>query len=105
MEKQSLQYSSLVYGLSITGFICCCVAGFGALPSGIAYYIANAELKKFYANPDAYSNQDNLYTGKIIALIVLIINLLYLAYTVYNIYTIGWDVLMEQSRQMMEGRQ
>jgi len=102
MEKQPLQYGNLVYGLAIIGFICCCFAGFGALPAGIAYYIANAELKKFYANPDAYTNQDNLYTGKIIALVVLIINLLYFGMTLYNIYTVGWDNIMEQTRQIME---
>ncbi len=102
MEKQPLQYSSLVYGLSITGFICCCFAGFGALPAGIAYYIAHSELKKFYKNPEIYGNQDNLYTGKIVALVVLIINIVYLGITAYNIYTIGWGNLLEQSRQMME---
>ncbi len=103
MEKQQLQYATLIYGLSIFALLCCCFAGFGVLPAGIAYFIAHSELKKYYANPDLYDNQDSLYTGKIIAMVALAINILYFVYTAYNIYTIGWDVLMEQSKEMMEG--
>ena len=102
MEKQPLQYSTLVYILAVLGLPLCCCAGAGVIPSAIGYFIANTELKKFYANPNKYSNQDNIYTGKIIALVVLIINLIYIALTIYNIYTVGWDNIMEESRQMME---
>lgn len=101
IETQKLQHSNLIYGLSILALLCCCFAGFGALPAGIAYYLALSELNKYYANPEMYTNQDNIYTGKIIALVALAINILYFAYTAYSIYTIGWDVLMEQSQQMM----
>ncbi|TYP98755.1 hypothetical protein C7447_10270 [Tenacibaculum adriaticum] len=102
MESQKLQYSTLIYVLAILGLPLCCCVGFGAIPAGIAFFIANTELKKYYANPDAYTNQDSIYTGKIIALVILIINILYITYTAYQIYTIGWDNLMEQSRQIME---
>ena len=105
MEKQPLQYSTLIYILAIISLPLCCCGGFGLVTAGIAYYLANTELKKFYANPDIYSNQDNIYTGKIIALVVLIINLLYLLYTVYMIYTIGWDTLMLQSEELMKDLQ
>ena len=102
MEKQKLQYSTLIYVLAVIGLPLCCCAGVGVIPSAIGYFIAHTELKKFYSNPEGFTNQDNIYTGKIIALVVLVINLLYIAYTAYQIYTIGWDNLMEQSRQMME---
>lgn len=102
METKQLQYGPLIYILAIIGFPLCCCAGVGVIPAGIAYFIAHTELKKYYEAPDNYSNQDNIYTGKIVALVVVIINLLYLAYTIYQIYTIGWDNLMEQSRQIME---
>lgn len=102
MEKQKLQHATLVYVLAILGLPLCCCGGFGILPAGIGFYLAHTELKKYYENPDLYNNQDNIYTAKIIALVVLVINILYFAYTAYSIYTIGWDVLMEQSRQMME---
>jgi len=99
MEKQLLQHSTLIYILAIFSLPLCCCGGFGIITAGIAYYLATTELKKFYANPDAYSNQDSIYTGKIIALVILIINALYL------IYTIGWDVLMQQSEEMMKDYQ
>lgn len=41
-------------------------------------------------------------TAKTVAMIILIINLIYLAMTIYQISTVGWDEMMEQSRQMME---
>ena len=85
MEKQPLQYSTLIYILAIISLPLCCFGGFGILTAGIAYFIANSELKKFYANPDGFSNQDNIYTGKIIALVVLIINALYMVYVAYSI--------------------
>lgn len=105
MEKQPLQHSTLIYILAVVSLPLCCCGGFGIITAGIAYYLASSELKKFYANPDNYSNQDNIYTGKIIALVVLIINALYLFYTAYMIYTIGWDELMMQSEEMMKNYQ
>lgn len=102
MEKEKLQYSTLIYVLAVLGLPLCCCAGAGVIPSAIGYFIANTELKKYYNYPDKYYDQDNIYTGKIIALVVLIINILYIGLTIYNIYTIGWDNLMEQSKQMME---
>jgi|UniRef100_UPI0040478305 hypothetical protein len=95
MERQPLQYSTLIYVLAILGLPLCCCAGFGILPAGIAYFIARSELKKFYLNPELYSNQDNIYTGKIIALIVMIINALYLGYIIYILYSLGWEVLQD----------
>ena len=104
METEKLQYASLIYILAILGLPLCCCAGFGILPAAIAFFIARSELKKYAENPDAYDNQDSIYTGKIIALVVSIINVLYLSYTIYQINNIGWDVLMEQSRQIMENQ-
>ena len=105
MEKQPLQYSTLIYVLALSSLPLCCCGGFGLITAGISYYLANTELKKFYDNPDAYSNQDAIYTGKIIALVMFIINVLYLVYTVYTIYTVGWDELMIQSEEMMKNYQ
>ena len=102
MEKQPLQYSTLIYILAIISLPLCCCGGFGIITAGIAFFIARAELNKFYDNPDAYSNQDNIYTGKIISLVVLIINALYMIYIAYSIYTIGWSELMRQSEEMMK---
>jgi len=105
MEKQPLQYSTLIYILAVISLPLCCCGGFGLITAGIAFFIARSELRKFYANPDAFSNQDNIYTGKMIALVVLIINILYLIYVAYSIYTIGWDELRIQSEEMMKNYQ
>ena len=102
MFSEKLQYEALIFILAIIGLPLCCCAGIGIIPSGIAFIIANNELKKCYNTEITYSNQNNIYTGKIIALVILIINALYLIYTIYTIYTVGWDVLMEQSRELME---
>ena len=102
MEKQPLQYSTLIYILAIISLPLCCCGGFGIITAGIAFFIARSELNKYYDNPDAYSNQDSIYTGKIISLVVLIINALYMMYVAYSIYTIGWSELMRQSEEMMK---
>ena len=101
MEKQKLN-STIVYILSILGFLCCCIFGLGIIPSGIAYFIANSKLKEASVAPENYDNFSAMKTAKTIALIVLIINAVYLVYSIYRISTVGWDEIMEQSRQMQE---
>jgi Trk-type K+ transport system membrane component len=101
MEKQKLN-STIVYVLAILGFLCCCFGGLGFIFAGIAFYIAHTKLKEAYEIPENYENIEGMKTAKIVALVVLSINLLYLIMTIYRIYTTGWDVMMEQSRQMME---
>lgn len=102
MFQEKLQYEVLIFILAIIGLPLCCCLGIGFIPSGIAFILANTELKKCYETDVRYSNQDNIYTGKIIALIVLIINVLYILLIIYRISTVGMDELMEQSRIMME---
>ena len=101
MEKQKLN-TTVVYVLSGLGLICCCIAGLGFIPAGIAFFIANQKVKEYTANPEDYENGSAMNTAKTIALVILIINVLYLAYSIYNIYTVGWDNMMNQSREMME---
>jgi Trk-type K+ transport system membrane component len=101
MEKQKLN-STIVYVLAILGFLCCCFGGVGFIFAGIAFFMAQSKLKEAYANPENYENIEGMKTAKIVALVVLIINLLYLIRIIYVISTLGWDEMMEQSRQMME---
>ena len=101
MEKQKLNVT-IVYILAILGFLCCCFGGLGFIFAGIAFFIAHSKLKEAYENPENYENIEGMKTAKIVALVVLVINLAYLIMTVYRIYTVGWDELMEQSREMME---
>ncbi|NOY47043.1 MAG: hypothetical protein GXO84_02305 [Chlorobi bacterium] len=101
MEKQKLN-STIVYVLAILGFLCCCFGGIGFIFAGIAFFMAQSKLKEAYANPENYENIEGMKTAKIIALVVLIINLLFLIRVIYVISTVGWDVMMEQSREMIE---
>lgn len=94
---------TLVYVLSIIGLLCCCFGGLGILLSAPAYFIANNQVKAAQLNPNDYEGDVNgMNTAKTVALVIMIINVLYLAYTIYQISTVGWDEMMEQSRQMME---
>ena len=94
---------TLVYVLAILGLLCCCFGGLGFILAGIAYYIAHTKIKDAVLNPDDYEGNINaMNTAKIVALVILIINLAYLLWTIYRIYTIGWDEIMEKSREMME---
>ena len=101
MEKQQLN-PTLVYVLAILGLLCCCIGGAGFIPAGIAFFIATSKLKEAQANPENFDNVSAMKTAKTVALVILVINLLYLANTIYQISTVGWDEMMEQSRQMME---
>ncbi len=101
MEKQKLN-STVIYILSILGFLCCCIGGLGIIPSGIAYFMANSKMKEASLAPENYDNFNGMKTAKMIALIVVIINAVYLAYSIYRISTVGLDGIMEQSRIMQE---
>jgi len=102
MEQQKLN-TTIIYVLAILGLLCCCFGGLGFILAGVAYYMAHTKLNEAYLNPEQYTNISGMKTAKTVALVILILNLVYLGATVYRISTIGWDVLMEQSREMMEG--
>jgi hypothetical protein len=102
MEKQKLN-TTVVYILSIFGFLCCCIPIIGIIPSAIAFFIANGKVKEWKENPENYENGNAMNTAKIIALVVLIINALYLAWSIYSIFAIGgWEAYMEETRRRME---
>ena len=104
MEQQKLS-TTTVYVLSILSLFCCCFWGFGLIFSGIAFYIAYSKLKQVQADPEDYEPNSvrAMNTAKIVAMVMLIINILYLCYTLYTIYEIGWEELMERSREFMDG--
>jgi hypothetical protein len=103
METQKLN-PTLVYVLAILGLLCCCFGGLGFILAGIAFLIAHSKLNAAKSNPENYDQASvkSMNTAKIVALIILIINILYLLKAIYSIYTIGWEEMMEQSREMME---
>jgi hypothetical protein len=69
MEKKL--NSTIVYVLSILGFLCCCFGGLGFILAGIAFYIAHTKLKEAYDDPENYEKIEGMKTDKIVALVVL----------------------------------
>jgi len=102
MEQQKLPNGILSIILSIVSLLCCCIAGIGLIPAAIAYFLANKSEKIGLQNPEQYDNMSQIKAAKILALVALIINIVYLIFTIYRIATVGWDEIMEQSRQMQE---
>jgi len=104
LEKQRLN-TTLTYVLSILGFLCCCFAGLGVIPSGIAFFISNNKLKEAYADHENYDNIDAMKTAKTVALVITIINALYLIYSIYYFASGGWEETMMKWQEAMEEMQ
>lgn len=95
--------TTLVYILSIAGFICCCwFFGASIIPTGIAFMMANSGVKKYEADPEAYSNGPAMKTAKTVAMVIFILSALYFVYSMYGLATTPWDQVVEQMRQQME---
>jgi len=102
MEHRNLPNATVIIVLGIFGYLCCCFSGLGIIPAGIAYILAIQSQKLYNENPEEFLNYDQIKTGKIVALIALILNVLIIIRIIYVISTVGWDEMMEQSREMME---
>lgn len=101
MERIRLN-TTVIYVLAGLGLLCCCVGGLGVIPAAIAFFMANSQLAKANEHPEDYENINAMNTAKTVALVVAAICLIYLLVSIYQIYNIGWDNMMEESRQMME---
>jgi uncharacterized membrane protein len=82
MEQQKLN-TAVVYVLSILGFLCCCVYGLGTILAIIAIVIASKELKKYKANPEAYSNGPAMKSAKTVAIVSLFLSFIGLAFVIW----------------------
>ena len=101
MEQQKLPNATMIIVLSIVGYLCCCFAGIGIIPSGIAFFMANKSQKMYEANPELYDNYSTIKTGKIVAMIALILNVLLVVRWIYVVATGGFDSFQEQYDEMM----
>ena len=100
MEQEKLPNGVASIVLSIVGILCCCILGSGILPAGIAYYLVSKSEKLYKSNPDGYDNYSQIKTAKIIAIVALVLNALMIIRAIYVISTVGWDEMIEQSREM-----
>lgn len=102
MEQQKLPNGTMIIVLGIFGYLCCCAAGLGIIPSGIAFYMAKKSEKLYAENPEAYDNAGQIKTGKIVALIAVILNLLMVVRWIYVIATGGVDEMQDAWKEAME---
>ncbi|GAA4810539.1 CCC motif membrane protein [Litoribaculum gwangyangense] len=95
---------TLIYVLSILGFICCCLGG--AVLSVPAYIIAHNKVKDAELNPDDYEGDlKAMKTAKIVALISAILSSLMLIRIIYVLVTSDWDELRRIFEEAMEQAQ
>jgi hypothetical protein len=72
-----------VYILSVIGIICCCVYGLGTITAIIAIVLANKELKKYNADPEAYSNGSAMKGARTFSIVSLFISFIGLAFVIW----------------------
>lgn len=102
MEQQKLPNETLIIILSIFGIICCWCFGLGLIPAIIALVLALKAQKIYRENPENYSNFSTIKAGKILAIVGIVLGLYSIGSIIYQISTVGFDVMMEQGRDMME---
>ncbi|QXP52058.1 DUF4190 domain-containing protein [Cellulophaga sp. HaHa_2_95] len=104
MEQQKLPNATMIIVLGILGYLCCCFAALGIIPSAIAFFMATKSQKLYEEKPEVYDNYNIIKTGKIVALIALILNILMVINIIYTLSTVGWEAwTSEFSRQWTEG--
>ncbi|MFI1743150.1 CCC motif membrane protein [Thalassobellus sediminis] len=95
---------TIVYVLSILGFICCCLGG--AILSVPAYIIAHNKVKDAQLNPDDYEGDiQAMKTAKIVALISAVISVLVLLRIIYVLATGDWEEFQSVIEQAIEEAQ
>lgn len=86
----------LILGIiSIVG-TCCCTGLVGLVCGLIGLSKYNKDKILYDANPTAYSDFNNLNTGRILCIIGAVLGGLQIAYTGYQIISMGWDAYIEQ---------
>lgn len=102
MEKQQLPNSTLILVFGIISIVTCCCYGIIGLIFGIiALVLASKATKLYAANPDLYSDYNNVKIGKILAIIGLVLNAIYLIYIVWLFSTLGYEGIQEMQQEMM----
>lgn len=101
MEQQKLPNATMIIVLSIVGYLCCCFAGLGIIPSAIALVMANKAQKLNNENPELYDNYSTIKTGRIVAIIAVALNVIMIVRWIYVVATGGFDSFQEQYDEMM----
>jgi polyferredoxin len=93
--------TTLVYILSVVGFLCCWLYGIGTIAAIIAVVVATKEVEKYRLNPELYLNGKAMKTAKTIAYVALLLSLLGLIpYVYYFVDPCGfWDMYLDFMNQ------
>lgn len=102
MQNQKLPNATAVLILGIISIVtCCCYGIFGLIAGGVGLMLANKDMKLYQANPDQFSNFNNLKIGRILCIIGLILSALYLIYVIFLFSTLGMEGIQQMQEEMM----
>lgn len=102
MQNQKLPNATTVLILGIVSIVtCCCYGILGLITGGIGLMLANKDMKLYNANPDQFSNYNNLKVGRILCIIGLILSALYLIYVIFLFSTLGMEGIEQMQEEMM----
>ncbi len=93
MEQQKLPNAVLALVLSIISLPLCLCYGFGVVLAIVAVVLAAMALKKYKADPEAYTGKGQAQAGLIIGIASIVINLVYLGIVIWVISLVGFENL------------
>ncbi|PVV59555.1 CCC motif membrane protein [Chryseobacterium sp. HMWF035] len=100
--EQKLPNAQTVLILGIISVVgtCCCTGLIGIICGLIGLSKYNKDKLLYDAAPQAYTDFNNLNTGRILCIIGLALGSLQVLYMVYILATVGWDGYMEQMQEI-----
>ncbi len=108
LTNQKLPNATAVLVLGILSIVtCCCYGVVGLILGIIALVLAKKDKALYDANPQAYSNYNNINIGRILAIIGIVLSILYLLMTIWMFATFGLEgmqdpqAVQEKMREMM----
>lgn len=102
MENQKLPNATAVLVLGILSILFCCCYGFISVILGIiALVLAKKDMQLYNAEPQTYTNYQNLNAGRIMAIIGIILGAIYLVYVIILFSTIGMEGIQQMQEEMM----
>lgn len=106
MEQQKLPNAQTVLILGIVSIVgtCCCSGLVGIICGFIALNYYKKDNQLYLANPNAYTDYNNLSTGRILAIVGIVLGALQILYTIYILATLGVDGYMEMIQNMGKGQ-
>lgn len=102
MNEQKLPNAQTVLILGIISVVgtCCCTGLIGIICGLIGLNKYKGDKLLYDQNPSAYSDFNNLSTGRILCIIGLALGSLQVIYMIVMLSTVGWSGYMEQMQEL-----